>query len=63
MSAEDMVDASLTGFDLGELVTIPALADGGEWDRYDSARRAMSVRLSGAIPAPRYTAAKTSAAA
>jgi short-subunit dehydrogenase len=63
MSAEDMVDASLTGLDLGEVVTIPALADGDEWSRYDAARRAMSGRLSGAIPAPRYTAAKTSAAA
>ncbi|MBA2590510.1 MAG: SDR family oxidoreductase [Alphaproteobacteria bacterium] len=63
MSAEDMVDASLTGLDLGEVVTIPALPDGGEWDRYDTARRAMAVRLSGAIPAPRYTAARRSAAA
>ena len=56
MSVEDMVDASLTGFDQGEIVTIPALADGAEWDRYDAARRAMSGRLSNAIPAPRYTA-------
>jgi uncharacterized protein len=56
MSADDMVDASLAGFDQGEVVTIPALADGSEWDRYDAARRAMSNRLSSVIPAPRYTA-------
>ena len=57
MSAEDMVDASLAGLDLGEVVTIPALADLADWDRYEGARRAMSNRLSNAIPAPRYGAA------
>jgi short-subunit dehydrogenase len=55
MSAEDLVDASLVGLDLGEVVTIPPLADGAEWDRYDVARRAMSGRLSSAIPAARYS--------
>jgi len=59
MSAEDMVDASLVGLDLGEVVTIPALADKAEWDRYEAARRAMSNRLSNAIPAPRYNIAVT----
>jgi hypothetical protein len=54
MSAEDMVDASLVGFDLGEVVTIPALADQAEWDRHESARRAISGRLSNALPAARY---------
>ncbi|OQW55968.1 MAG: SDR family oxidoreductase [Proteobacteria bacterium SG_bin9] len=54
MSAADMVDASLAGFDLGELVTIPSLANQTDWDRYETARRAMSDRLSNAIPAPRY---------
>jgi short-subunit dehydrogenase len=57
MSAQDMVDASLAGLDLGEVVTLPALADLADWDRYESARRAMSNRLSNAIPAPRYGAA------
>lgn len=56
MSAEDMVDASLAGLDLGEVVTIPALADQADWERYEGARRAMSNRLSNAIPAPRYGA-------
>jgi short-subunit dehydrogenase len=54
MTAEDMVDAALAGFDMGEVVTIPALADGGEWEAYEAARRAMSTHLSNAAPAARY---------
>src|SRR5215813_508834 len=54
MSADDMVDASLAGLDLGEIVTIPALTNNAEWESYDAARRAMSGRLSSTIPAPRY---------
>lgn len=54
MSADDMVDAALAGFDLGEVVTIPALADKSAWDRHESARLAMTNKLSSAIPAPRY---------
>ena len=55
MSAADMVDAALTGLDQGEVVTIPALADKADWDTYEAARRAMSGRLSSAVPAPRYS--------
>jgi short-subunit dehydrogenase len=54
MSAEDMVDAALAGLDQGEVVTIPALPDKAEWDRFEAARHAMSGRLSSAVPAPRY---------
>ncbi|HEY4042556.1 MAG TPA: SDR family oxidoreductase [Rhodopila sp.] len=54
MSAEDMVDAALAGLDQGELVTIPSLPDKAEWDAFDAARRAMSARLSSAVPARRY---------
>jgi short-subunit dehydrogenase len=54
MSAEDMVDAALAGLDMGETVTIPALANIADWDRYEAARRAMSGRLNSTIPAPRY---------
>jgi short-subunit dehydrogenase len=54
MRAEDMVDAALAGLDQGEIVTIPALPDKDEWDRFEAARRAMSGKLSSAVPAPRY---------
>jgi uncharacterized protein len=54
MSADDLVDAALAGLDLDEIVTIPSLPDQTEWDRYETARRAMSGKLSSAIPAPRY---------
>ncbi len=54
MSAEDMVDAALAGLDQGETVTIPSLPDGPDWDRFEAARRAMSGKLSRAVPACRY---------
>jgi short-subunit dehydrogenase len=54
MSADDMVDAALAGLDLGETVTIPSLPDKAEWDRHETARLAMTNKLSSAIPAPRY---------
>jgi short-subunit dehydrogenase len=54
MSAEDLVDAALTGLDQGEIVTIPSLPDKAEWDGYEAARRAMSTRLSTTAPARRY---------
>ncbi len=55
MSADDMVDAALAGLDQGEVVTIPSLADRAEWDGYEAARRAISGKLSSAVPAPRYS--------
>jgi uncharacterized protein len=54
MSAADMVDAALAGLDQGEVVTIPALPDLAEWDKFEAARRAMSTRLSSTAPARRY---------
>ena len=54
MSTDAMVDAALAGLDQGEVVTIPSLADKGEWDGYEAARRALSGKLSSAVPAPRY---------
>ncbi|MDB5360823.1 MAG: short-chain dehydrogenase/reductase [Rhodospirillales bacterium] len=54
MTAENMVDAALAGLDLGEIVTIPALPEQAEWDAFETARRAMSGRLSNATPAARY---------
>ena len=58
MSANDLVDAALAGLDLGETVTIPSLPNQAEWDRYEAARRAMSDKISSAIPAPRYNLRK-----
>jgi uncharacterized protein len=50
-----VVDAALAGLDLGEIVTIPSLANNADWERYEAARRAMSLdKLSSTIPAPRY---------
>ncbi len=54
MSAEDLVDAALTGLDQGETVTLPSLPDKAEWDAFDTARRAMAERLSSSLPARRY---------
>ncbi|MBV8622625.1 MAG: SDR family oxidoreductase [Herbaspirillum sp.] len=55
MSAEQMVDAALVGFERGELVTIPSLHDEEAWKRFDSARQYLTGRLSANTPAPRYT--------
>lgn len=54
MTTEHMVDASLVGLDRGEIVTIPALADIEQWNRFEEARRAMAGKLSNTAPAPRY---------
>lgn len=58
MSASDMVDAALTGFDRRELVTIPSLHATEEWEAYESARQTMSPHLSTDTPAPRYKTAR-----
>jgi uncharacterized protein len=57
MSAEDMVDAALAGFDQGEFVTIPALADASLLEDYEKARQALMPNLSRSTPAARYRAA------
>jgi short-subunit dehydrogenase len=54
MSAEDLVDAALAGFDLGEVVTIPALPDSADWQAFETARAAMGPKLSNSKPAQRY---------
>jgi uncharacterized protein len=55
MTANDVVGAALAGLDLGEIVTIPSLANDADWERYEAARHAMSLaKLSRRIPAPRY---------
>ena len=57
MTAENMVDAALVGFDRGELITIPSLHDAAEWEAYEAARQVMSGHLSNKAVAPRYLAA------
>lgn len=54
MSAEDLVDAALIGLDQGEVVTIPPLQDGEEWNTWEAQRRAMAGHLSNVKPARRY---------
>lgn len=56
MPAEDMVDAALAGFDLGEHVTIPSLPDAADWEAYEAARQKLMPNLSLSVPAPRYRA-------
>ncbi|MBR2174674.1 SDR family NAD(P)-dependent oxidoreductase [Sphingopyxis sp.] len=56
MDAGDLVDAALLGLDRGEDVTIPPLADAGQWDAYHAARLAMGPGLSRRDVAERYRA-------
>ena len=53
MSAEHLVDAALAGFDQGESVTWPSLADTGFWERYDTARSDLFAATQTGKPAPR----------
>ena len=57
MEVDEMVDAALRGFDLGETVTIPALPDYGQFETMQTARLAMSSNLSLKNAAARYKAA------
>lgn len=54
MDAGEMVDASLSGLDQGELVTIPSLPDASEWDAFVAARHVMAPNLSKSKAASRY---------
>jgi len=62
MSAEDLVDAALAGFDLGEFVTIPALPNVEDWQELEAARLVLQPNLSRSRPALRYTAGNRAAA-
>jgi len=54
MSAEDMVDAALAGFDQGEFATIPSLPQAADWQKLEDARVALGPNLSHTKPAARY---------
>ncbi|SEL17958.1 hypothetical protein SAMN04487787_107118 [Kosakonia sacchari] len=59
MSATDMVDAALVGFQQGELVTIPSLHNDADWQALEQHRRALMPQLSTNVPAERYRATVT----
>jgi uncharacterized protein len=58
MSAENLVDAALAGFDQGESITWPSMADAGLWERYDTARSNLFAATQTSKPAPRLHSAK-----
>jgi hypothetical protein len=41
MSVEELVDAALVGFDRRELIAVSPLHQADQWEKFDSARRAM----------------------
>jgi short-subunit dehydrogenase len=59
MTTDDLVDAALAGFDLGETYTIPALPDVAQFEAYEAARQAMFPNLSRTRPAARYGLVET----
>jgi hypothetical protein len=54
MSADDMVDAAIAGFEQGEMITIPSLQDVADWEAYEAARQNLIPKLSLSSPATRY---------
>ena len=54
MEVDELVDAALTGYDQGEVVTIPSLTDNEDWERYESARQRLAPHLSRDHAADRY---------
>ncbi|MEI9996983.1 MAG: SDR family oxidoreductase [Rhizomicrobium sp.] len=62
MTAENMVDAALAGFDRGEAITLPSVHDEALWGAYDAARHALFAATQNGTPSPRYRRAPTSPA-
>jgi len=56
MEVGEMVDAALAGFDQGEWVTIPSLANAADWEAAIAARAALGPGLSLSGAAARYKA-------
>jgi uncharacterized protein len=54
MSAADLVESALIGYDRHEVVTIPSLHAIAEWEQLERLRVAMAPHLSNAMPAQRY---------
>lgn len=57
MTAKQLVDAALAGFDRGEEVTLPSVHDLDLWTTYDAARQSLFGGTQNGSPAPRYKAA------
>lgn len=57
MTADNLVDAALAGYDLGEVVTVPSLPNVAEWQALETARLALGPNLSRNKPAARYNVA------
>ena len=55
MTTENLVDAAIAGFDQGEAVTWPSLADDTLSDRFETARADLFAGTRTNRPAPRYT--------
>ncbi|MNO08105.1 hypothetical protein D3C81_2305950 [compost metagenome] len=49
-----MVDAALVGLASGEVVTIPGLHDGTQWDQYEAQRQVLSGLFGNSTAAARY---------
>ena len=56
MKSEDMVDAALAGLDAGEVVTIPPLQDGADWENFEATRQTFRNKFGHSQPGPRYLA-------
>ncbi|MBY3198838.1 SDR family NAD(P)-dependent oxidoreductase [Rhizobium laguerreae] len=56
MTSENLVDAALAGFDKGEDITLPSVADASLWDKFDQARSTLFDATQTGEPAPRYRA-------
>lgn len=54
MTTENMVDAALAGFDQGETITWPSVADASLWEKYEAARSELFANTQAGTPAPRY---------
>lgn len=58
MDVEDLVGAALSGFDQGELVTVPSVEDAALFQAFEAARLALGSQASRNKPAGRYGVAK-----
>jgi len=56
MKSEDMVDAALAGLDAGEVVTIPPLQDGSDWENFEATRQTFRNKFGYSQPGSRYLA-------